>query len=186
MDKGCPIEGGVGARSVTLTEDRSSQPPGKTAEQPVGKPVASVAIAILHGEQGFLMQLRDDNPAILWPGHWCFFGGHLEAGEQPEQALRRELLEEIGYCPEQVTLIESLDTDTVKGVVRRHVFAAALTVPIGDLQLNEGQDLKWVSPIEVVAGQAWSDKLEHDRPLGTPHQGMLMQWLGHQAVLGDG
>lgn len=31
-----------------------------------------VALAILHQDGKFLMQLRDDNPDILYPGHWGF------------------------------------------------------------------------------------------------------------------
>ena len=38
-----------------------------------------------------VVYLRDDNPAIPFPNHWDLFGGHLEAGETPEQALVREV-----------------------------------------------------------------------------------------------
>lgn len=33
------------------------------------------------------------------PGEWAFAGGHVEDGESPEQAARRECLEETGYEP---------------------------------------------------------------------------------------
>lgn len=42
-----------------------------------------------------------------YPGFWDLIGGHIEAGETPEQALRRELGEEIGIG---VTGCELLDT----------------------------------------------------------------------------
>ena len=54
-----------------------------------------VALAMLQREGRWLMQLRDDFPGIVAPGCWGLFGGHLDAGESPEEALRRELLEEI-------------------------------------------------------------------------------------------
>ena len=38
-----------------------------------------------------LIYLRDDKPAIPFPNHWDFFGGHVEEGETPEQALVREV-----------------------------------------------------------------------------------------------
>jgi len=43
-----------------------------------------VAIAILHRQGQFLLQLRDNIPGIVYPGHWGLFGGHLELGETPQ------------------------------------------------------------------------------------------------------
>ena len=31
------------------------------------------------------MQLRDDNPKIMFPGHWGLTGGAGQPGETPEQ-----------------------------------------------------------------------------------------------------
>ncbi len=62
-----------------------------------------VAIAILYRENRFLMQLRDNDPRIVHPGCWGFFGGHIEPGESPEVAVVREVIEEIGYRMPSVT-----------------------------------------------------------------------------------
>lgn len=57
---------------------------------------ADAAAAILHTEDGqYLLQQRDANPSIFYPGHWGCFGGALENGESPMDALRRELMEEL-------------------------------------------------------------------------------------------
>jgi 8-oxo-dGTP pyrophosphatase MutT (NUDIX family) len=56
-----------------------------------------VALAMLERQGRWLLQLRDDIEGIVYPGTWALFGGHLEAAESPEVALRRELLEEINW-----------------------------------------------------------------------------------------
>jgi 8-oxo-dGTP pyrophosphatase MutT (NUDIX family) len=45
--------------------------------------------------------LRDDNLDIPFPNHWDLFGGQLEGNENPEQALVREVKEEVGVELEQ-------------------------------------------------------------------------------------
>ena len=50
-----------------------------------------VALAMLHRDERWLLQLRDDVEGILHPGHWGLFGGHLERNESPEAAIQREL-----------------------------------------------------------------------------------------------
>jgi ADP-ribose pyrophosphatase YjhB (NUDIX family) len=56
--------------------------------------------ALLVDERGrYLLQRRDDRPDILHPGALGLFGGGLEAGESADEAIRRELAEEIGLVP---------------------------------------------------------------------------------------
>ncbi len=59
-----------------------------------GKQVRMVAVAlILRGEDVLICQRRPDQPMAL---KWEFPGGKMEAGESAEQALKRELDEELG------------------------------------------------------------------------------------------
>jgi len=120
-----------------------------------------VALAMLQREGRWLMQLRDEIPAIVAPGCWGLFGGHLNPGERPEQGLRRELLEEISWQP------PALEPVMVHHIHRRtaHVFRAELSVPLDQLQLLEGQDMALVSAEELLAGSIWSTRLGTDRPL---------------------
>ena len=87
-------------------------------------------------------------------------------GETPEQALRRELLEEISWQPTGVELV------MVHHIHRRtaHVFFSELSVPLEQLQLLEGQDLGLVSPEDLLAGSIWSTKLGSHRPGHLPAQ----------------
>ena len=59
------------------------------------RPVTEVAVGVLIDASGaFLLTSRP--PGKVYAGFWEFPGGKLEPGETVEQALRRELEEEIG------------------------------------------------------------------------------------------
>lgn len=134
----------------------------------------AAAVAILYQDNRFLLQLRDDNPAIRYPGHWAFFGGHLESGESPEAAMQRELQEELGYTPPQIDYFTSSLTDAQ---IIRHVFYAPLTVCIEDLELHEGVDLGLSTIEEVKQGCRYSQRLGQMRPLARPHRQILLDFL---------
>jgi len=132
-----------------------------------------VAIAILYRDNQFLLQLRDNIPSIVYPGYWCLFGGHLEPGETPDAALRRELQEEIGYVPREVEKFGCNQTPTVI----RHVYHAPLTVDLKELELNEGWDLDLLTPTAIHRGFHFSQRAGEVRPLGEPHQQILLEFL---------
>ena len=54
-----------------------------------------VAVGILLRDDGAML-LSTRPPGKPYAGYWEFPGGKLEAGETVEQALRRELIEELG------------------------------------------------------------------------------------------
>lgn len=132
-----------------------------------------MAIAILHQDGKFLMQLRDDLPNIFYPGHWALFGGHIEPDEPPDTAIRRELLEEIAYTPPTIAKFG----DYIDDQVIRHVYQAELIVDVRDLALNEGMDLALVTVAEIRQGERWSNRIHQTRPLGAPHQCILLDFI---------
>ena len=56
----------------------------------------SAGVLLVDRQGRVLMQLRDDDPKIMFPGHWGLIGGASHGDETPEQAARRETLEETG------------------------------------------------------------------------------------------
>lgn len=119
------------------------------------------------------MQLRDDFPHIIYPGIWGFFGGHIEPGENSDTGVQRELMEELGYAPPNLTLfLQQSDEKT-----RRYFYHCELTVPLSELQLNEGQDLALCSVEEIRAGKKYSERLGEVRSLGKPHQQALLTFI---------
>lgn len=57
------------------------------------------AAGILYRAGDSILLLKRSESARDYPGHWCTPGGGIDAGENPEQAARRESSEEVGYAP---------------------------------------------------------------------------------------
>ncbi len=150
------------------------------AQQSSPLPTVEVAIAILHQGNQFLLQLRDDNPAIIYPGYWAFCGGHLEPGEDADTAVRRELMEEIAHVPGELKLFERSTTEGPDKIVIRNFYQAALTVPVDSLEVNEGQELGLATLADIQRGDRFSQVLQETRPIGPPHQAMLLKFMAEQ------
>ncbi len=122
----------------------------------------SVALAMLQRDGRWLLQLRDDIDSIIDPGHWGLFGGHVEPGECPADAVQRELEEEISWAP-SAPLQPWFSNASGTGIA--HIFRGALTVPLEQLCLKEGQDLKLASLENLCSETIWSDHCQEQRPI---------------------
>ena len=123
--------------------------------------MSEVAIAMIECDGRWLLQLRDDIEGILYPGQWALFGGHLDPGETPEVALRRELEEEINWAGSDLApWFELRDEQRI-----RHFFRGPLAVPFGSLTLLEGQDMVLAELDELLTGSIWSPKSQEKRSL---------------------
>ncbi len=98
-----------------------------------------VAALILRGDQVLICQRRPDQPMAL---KWEFPGGKMEAGESPEQALIRELDEELGINATIGTLVAHV----------RHAYRNGGAVDLqffavhqfqGEITNNIFNDLRW-------------------------------------------
>ena len=110
--------------------------------------VVEVAVGVLIRPDGaFLLTTRP--PGKVYAGHWEFPGGKLEQGESVEQALRRELQEEIGITIGAAQPWKQELVDYPHALVRLHfckVFEWS-----GQLHMHEGQSFAWQQlPVTVA------------------------------------
>ena len=114
-----------------------------------------VSIFLQSNDDSYLLQLRDNNPSIVYPGCWGLFGGSIEAGESPREAITRELQEEIHYVPEEIHEFRQYRQQNRWINVCFGKFAA----PVSELRLQEGMDLGLFPAKEISKGQLFSQKL---------------------------
>lgn len=128
----------------------------------VGKRVSAAVLRVVAGI------VRDERQRVLitqrpagkfMAGWWEFPGGKLAAGESEQEALHRELAEELG-----VNVLRSEPLLTLQHAYAQHpVHLAVFAVGAyeGEARGLEGQALKWVACEELVDEQL----LPADRPI---------------------
>ncbi|MGE8317375.1 MAG: NUDIX domain-containing protein [Comamonas sp.] len=99
-----------------------------------------VAVGILIREGGeFLLSSRPEGKP--YAGYWEFPGGKLEAGETVEQALRRELIEELGVTIGAAEVWRVTEHDYPHALVRLHW--CKVHAWSGEFEMREGQSMQW-------------------------------------------
>ena len=96
-----------------------------------------------------LLVLRDEKPGIPFPGQLDTLGGSVEENETPEQAIIREIAEELhdlrSKAPmrlQNFTLFEVYEDECR---IEQHVFCQEIDFDVSDVRLEEGSRLEWIS-----------------------------------------
>jgi 8-oxo-dGTP diphosphatase len=117
-----------------------------------------VAAAVLFDADGRVLLAQRPAGKML-AGYWEFPGGKLDAAEAPEQALARELREELGIELLRCHRLLGLRHDYADRAVELEVFV--VDESRGEPSGLEGQALKWVA----VTGLAQEHLLPADGPI---------------------
>lgn len=122
--------------------------PERLREGGPNRPVVDVAVGILVKPDGsFLLTSRPAGK--VYEGYWEFPGGKLEAGESVQDALRRELLEELGIAVEAAQPWQVELVDYPHALVRLNF--CKISAWSGELQMREAQSFSWQQlPVRVA------------------------------------
>jgi 8-oxo-dGTP diphosphatase len=110
-----------------------------------------IAAIIFENDKGeLLFYLRDNKPGISFPQHWDLFGGHIEDGETPEEALIREVKEELNYDLRDFKFFgeyKCLKGDAYPNI--KYIFSGKFNMPVEEITLLEGDYPKYFTKKEI-------------------------------------
>ena len=120
-----------------------------------------ISSAIIKHQNHFVLQLRDFDKNIDFPGHWGLFGGHLEDKEDSFTALKRELFEELEFLTTNAKLIGTI---TILENIT-HLFLVPWCGEVSSFSQHEGIDLGVITLEKVLTGHIFSPKFQKTFPV---------------------
>ena len=104
-----------------------------------------VVAAIIHDDEGHIFATQRGYGE--WKDWWEFPGGKMEAGETPEEALKREIREELSTEISVDEFLCTVDYDYPQFHLTMHCFLCSLVTEA--LHLNEHEAAKWLTKDEL-------------------------------------
>ena len=103
----------------------------------------AVSVILINKEKQFLFHLRDNKKNIPFPNFWSFISGGVEENETLEEALKREVKEEIGCNIKNPIFVGILNIDNFGTLT--YIYKAKINKKINEMNLTEGQKIKFFS-----------------------------------------
>lgn len=137
-----------------------------------------------HSDAAIIMPVTEDGKILLLNEyrHPCrdvllsLAGGHLEEGDNAEEAARRELLEETGYIADKFEFIQAVYADPPRTGRQWHFFIARGAKRVAEQDLTEFEDLE----IVLLTPQELMDALVNGKVTNLPDMGLM--FLGLQKL----
>ncbi|MBR4129377.1 MAG: (deoxy)nucleoside triphosphate pyrophosphohydrolase [Bacteroidaceae bacterium] len=104
-----------------------------------------VVAAIIHDEEGRIFATQRGYGD--WQDFWEFPGGKMEPGESPEEALKREIWEELETRIVIEHLVKTIEYDYPAFHLTMHCFLCR--IESGNLTLKEHEAAKWLNRDEL-------------------------------------
>ncbi len=109
-----------------------------------------VTCAVIRKDEKILIAKRKKD-TLLEPGRWEFPGGKVEHGEHPEQAIKREIKEELGIDIKVRQLLDIVSHVWKKEHGNYHIILLGYLAEIeqGSVQHIDCQDTAWITPEQI-------------------------------------
>jgi 8-oxo-dGTP diphosphatase len=136
------IDGGVDRIVARTTHERRQREPAERLLNAMPL-IVEVAAALMRDEAGRYLITRRRRGSHL-EGMWEFPGGKVEAGESPEEALRRELVEELSARFAVGALVETIRWEYPDRTIVLRFYDCRHQS--GTIEPLEEQEMAWVAP----------------------------------------
>lgn len=124
-------------------------------------PERNVAVVVFYDQEGNIVVQKRGSASKLGE-KYGLWGGQIEKGETPEQAIKRELQEELGFVPEKLdfwcnfSYIVSEEGKYNGWSINQSVFISPITLELEKAETHEGEGMIKMTIDEAINSRGFS------------------------------